>query len=404
MPEAMIDSLQEEGSALPLRHITVLDLTRARAGPTAVRHLADMGAKVVHIEAPGVPSEDPVGKSRDGSDYQNLHRNKRMMCLDLKSPEGHKVFMKLVEHADVIIENMRPDVKVRLKVTYEDVKAVNPRIVYGSISGFGQTGPYANRAGVDQIAQGMGGLMSVTGNPGDGPMRVGIAINDTSAGNLLALGIVAALVDRSFSGKGRWVTTSLLETQIFMLDFQAARWLVEGEIAGQTGNGHPTGGVSGVFKTKDGFINLASNSVRAWPRFCDAIGKSEWKDKPEWKSGNDRSKHRDEIADMLKEVFMTQTSDYWVELLDKAGSPCGPIYSINETFADPHVKQLGMTVKMPHKERGEMELVASPINFDGAKKTIRIPTRESGADTNDVLHEVGYSDAEIEKFRAEKVV
>ena len=236
--------------ALPLSRITVLDLTLARAGPTCVRHLADWGANIIRIEPAEVTGEDVSGK-REGFDFQNLHRNKKMVRLNLKSPEGHAAFMRLVEKADVIIENMRAEVKHRLKVSYDDVKKVNPRIVYGSISGFGQTGPYGKRAGVDQIVQGMGGLMSITGLPGQGPVRVGIAIADLTAGNLLAFGVMTALFERETTGVGRWVHTSLLEAQIFMLDFQASRYLMSGEVAGQAVNDHPTGVPTGVFPSYD---------------------------------------------------------------------------------------------------------------------------------------------------------
>src|SRR5215471_18352163 len=261
---------------LPLSGIRVLDLTLARAGPTCIRHLADWGADVIRIEPPGAQTEDAIGL-RHGFDFQNLHRNKRAIRLDLKTAEGHAAFLRLVETADVLVENMRPTVKGRLHVAWEDVRAVNPRIVYGSISGFGQDGPYGHRAGVDQIAQGMGGLMSITGLPGQGPVRVGVPIDDLVAGTLLALGISMALIERARTGVGRWVTTSLLEAQIFMLDFQAARWLMAGEVAPQAGNDHPTGIPTGVFRTCDGHINIAASSARMFERFCDTIGKPEWK-------------------------------------------------------------------------------------------------------------------------------
>src|SRR5499433_4421348 len=233
---------------LPLNDFLVIDLTAHRAGPTAVRQLDDWGAQVIKIEPSG-ELVDATGSRRDGPDFQNLHRNKRAMTLNLKSNEGRAIFMKLAERADVIVENYKSDVKHRLGIDYEAVRKINPRIIYGSISGFGQDGPYEGRAGVDQIAQGMGGLRSITGHPGQGPVRVGIAINDTSAGLLLAYGIVVALLDRERTGEGQWVQTSLLEAQIFMLDFQAARWLMEKDVAQQAGNDHPTSIPTGVFKT-----------------------------------------------------------------------------------------------------------------------------------------------------------
>src|SRR5918998_2984126 len=252
---------------LPLDGYRVIDLTAHRAGPTAVRQLADWGADVIKIEAPGEHT-DATGSRRDGPDFQNLHRNKRSLTLDLKSSEGKKIFFQLVEKADVVVENFKSTVKYRLGVDYDAVRKVNSRIVYGSISGFGQDGPYEGRPGVDQIAQGMGGLMSITGHPGGGPVRVGVAINDTSAGLLLASGIILALLDRERTGEGQWVHTSLIEAQIYMLDFQAARYLMNGEVAGQEGNFHPTGVGTGMFQTADGYINVAAAGDAVWERFC----------------------------------------------------------------------------------------------------------------------------------------
>ncbi|MGZ8197341.1 MAG: CaiB/BaiF CoA transferase family protein, partial [Burkholderiales bacterium] len=298
----MTQAASESGQPhLPLSGVVVLDLTLARAGPTCVRHLGDWGAEIIRIEPPEEQGEDVTGR-RDGFDFQNLHRNKRTMNLNLKTPEGHAAFMKLVERADVIVENMRAAVKHRLRVAYDDVRKVNPRIVYGSISGFGQTGPYGKRAGVDQIVQGMGGLMSVTGLPGQGPVRVGIPIADLTAGNLLALAIMMALFDRTRTGVGRWVHTSLLEAQIFMLDFQASRWLMDKEVAQQAGNDHPTGTPTGVFPASDGHFNIAAASERVWERMCDAMGKSEWKSKPEWSTRGKRSKDRVALNAAISEV------------------------------------------------------------------------------------------------------
>ncbi|MEO8713388.1 MAG: CoA transferase, partial [Acetobacteraceae bacterium] len=298
------------GAHLPLSGLKVLDLTLARAGPTCVRHLADWGADVIRIEPPPTGGEDIAG-ARHGFDFQNLHRNKRAMHLNLKDKQGHEAFMRLAATADVIVENMRAQVKHRLKISYDDVRAINPRIVYASISGFGQDGPYGLRAGVDQIAQGMGGLMSITGLPGQGPVRVGIPIADLTAGNLLALGVMLALFDRERTGVGRWVTTSLLESQVFMLDFQASRWLMAHEVAGQAGNDHPTGIPTGVFPSSDGHINIAASSARLWERFCEAIERPDWKNKPEWKTQHGRSKDRKAINAAIGEITRTKPAAHW---------------------------------------------------------------------------------------------
>jgi formyl-CoA transferase len=391
------------GAALPLKGIRVLDLTLARAGPTCVRHLADWGADVIRIEPPPGDGEDIAG-NRDGFDFQNLHRNKRAMRLNLKTPEGHAAFMRLAAKADVIVENMRSAVKHRLKVSYDDVKAINPGIVYGSISGFGQTGPYGKRAGVDQIAQGMGGLMSITGEPGRGPMRVGIPVDDLTAGNLLAMGISMALFDRTRTGVGRWVQTSLLEVQVFMLDFQASRWLMKGEVAGQAGNDHPTGIPTGVFPTSDGFINIAASSGRLWERFADTIGKPEWKAHPKWSNQKGRSDDRRAINAAIGEVTSTMPANHWIELFEGAGIPCGPINTIDKVFADPQVQHLGLATPVNHPRLGASHVVANPVQMSGIPRGVRTATADAGEHTAEVLAEAGYSEAEIAELRAKGVV
>jgi formyl-CoA transferase len=395
--------MAEEARHMPLAGLRVLDLTLARAGPTCVRHLADWGADVIRIEPPPTGGEDIAG-ARHGFDFQNLHRNKRAMHLNLKEPEGHEAFMRLVKTADVVVENMRAQVKHRLKIAYEDLRAANPRIVYGSISGFGQDGPYGHRAGVDQIAQGMGGLMSITGLPGQGPVRVGIPIADLTAGNLLALGIMVALFDRERTGVGRWVTTSLLEAQIFMLDFQASRWLMAKEVAQQAGNDHPTGIPTGVFPTSDGYINIAASSARLWERFCDAIERPDWKAKPEWKTQKGRSADRKAINEAIGAVTRTKAAAHWIELFEGAGIPCGPIYTIDQVFADPQVKHLGMARRMDSPVLGATEVVASAINISGVPKDIRTPPPEAGADTDAVLRSIGYDADQIAAMRKKGVV
>jgi crotonobetainyl-CoA:carnitine CoA-transferase CaiB-like acyl-CoA transferase len=410
MPESPADVTSRERamfaasqSRLPLNGITVLDLTLARAGPTAVRHFADWGANVIRIEPPATEGEDVAGR-RHGFDFQNLHRNKRAVTLNLKSKEGHEAFMRLAAKADVVLENMRANVKHRLKVSYDDVKAINPRIVYGSISGFGQDGPYGPRAGVDQIAQGMGGLMSITGEPGRGPMRVGIPIDDLTAGNLLALGCMMALFDRERTGVGRWVTTSLLEAQVFMLDFQASRWLMEGEVAGQAGNDHPTGIPTGVFPTSDGYINIAASSSRVFTRFCEAIDRKDWLQRDDWKTQVGRSRDRKAINASISEITATMPSNHWIELFEANGIPCGPIYSIDQVFADPQVKHLGMATKMHSPHVGEAEVVASGINISGFSKAIRLHTPDAGEHGDEILKSVGYTDAELDDMRRKGVI
>ena len=391
-------------SPLPLNDFFVLDLTAHRAGPTAARQLADWGADVLKIEAPG-EAIDATGSRRDGPDFQNLHRNKRSITLNLKSKEGLEIFFKLARRADVVVENYKSDVKHRLGVDYEAVKKINPRIVYGSISGFGQDGPYAGRPGVDQIAQGMGGLMSITGHPGQGPVRVGIAINDTSAGLLLSYGIVLALLNRERTGEGQWVQTSLLEAQIFMLDFQAARYLMKGEVAGQEGNFHPTSPGTGMFRTADGHINIAASGDNLWRRFCEAAGAKDLIENPDFATVAARAKNRLALNTHLDEIVGRHPSAYWVELLNKVGVPCGPINTIDRTFADPQVQHLGIAKPVNNPRHGPQTVVGQPIHLSSYPQPDELrPTPEQGQHTDAVLRELGYDAAAIEALRARGAV
>ena len=385
--------------SLPLAHIRVLDLTRVRAGPTCVRQLADWGADVVKIEQPG-RGDGQMGDARLGPDFQNLHRNKRSLTLNLKSEAGKGVFMKLAETADVVVENYRPDVKHRLGVDYEAVKAVNPGIVYASISGFGQDGPYGNLPGFDQVAQGMGGLMSITGLPGQGPVRAGIPVADLSAGLFAALGVLTALVGRTQTGEGRWVRTSLLEAQITMLDFQAERWLLSKDVPQQAGNNHPTGIPTGVFKTKDGHINIAATGDAIYKRFCAAMGREDWLTDPRYDTPRNRSVNRDAMNAEIEAITRTRTSGEWIAAFNEAGVPAGYIYAIDEVFDDPQVKHLGMAAPAKHPKLGDIELVAQPVKISGAEFTVRSATPELGEHTDEVLTEAGYDQTDIAALRS----
>ena len=388
-----------------LSHIRVIDLTRVRSGPTAVRQLADWGADVIKVEAPeSVEPDGALGASRHSSDFQNLHRNKRSITLNLKQPEAIEILMKLVETSDVVVENFRPDVKDRLGVDYESLKLRNPRIILASISGFGQDGPYAKRPGFDQIAQGMGGLMSITGAPGEGPMRVGIPVADLTAGLFCAMGIQTALLEREKSGVGQWVNTSLLQAQIFMLDFQAARWLSEKHVAGQAGNNHPTSVPTGVFKTSDGSINLAVAGETIWRRFADAVNKKEWIEKNEFKNAKERLKNRDYLNKLIEEVTISKTSDEWVEKLEKVGVPCGPINSIDKVFSDPQVKHLGIAQSVDTIPFGQTELVGQPFNLSRSPSIMKQRPPEKGEHNADVLLDLGLSNEELDEFKSKNII
>ena len=388
-----------------LSHIRVIDLTRVRSGPTAVRQLADWGADVIKVEAPeSVEPDGALGASRHTSDFQNLHRNKRSITLNLKKSEAIEILMKLVEKSDVVVENFRPDVKQRLGIDYEILKKRNPRIILASISGFGQDGPYAKRPGFDQIAQGMGGLMSITGEPGKGPMRVGIPVADLTAGLFCAMGIQTALIEREKSGLGQWVNTSLLQAQIFMLDFQASRWLCDNNVAGQAGNNHPTSVPTGVFKTSDGSINLAVAGETIWRRFAEAVDKRDWLEMEEFKDAKNRLKNRDYLNSLIEELTVTKSSNEWVEKLEKVGVPCGPINSIDKVFDDPQVKHLGIAQSVDTIPFGETELVGQPFNLSRTPSSLKQRPPEKGEQNNDVLKELGFSDEELNDLKNQNII
>ena len=385
--------------SLPLEPYTVIDLTRARSGPTCVRQLAEMGAKVIKVE-----SREQDDFTRDEFDFQNLHRNKRSITLDLKHPKGVEVLKKLAAKADVVVENFRPDVKHRLGIDYEALSKINPKIVYASISGFGQSGPYRDRPGYDQIAQGLGGLMSVTGLPGQGPVRVGIPVADLTAGMFLAHGILVALLERERSGKGQWVHTSLLEAMVRMLDFQTTRWLIGQEIPPQAGNDHPTGIPTGVFKTSDGHMNIAASGQHMYRRLCEALDVKHLVDDPRFKTPQDRSKNRVACNSELEKATVTKTSAEWVDILNKAGVPCGPILDVKQVFEDEQIKHLQLAVEIQHPRLGKQKVQNLPVTLSRTPGKVVSASPDLGEHTDQVLGELGYSKADIEALKRDKVL
>ncbi|SFH98534.1 CaiB/BaiF CoA transferase family protein [Albimonas pacifica] len=387
-------------AAGPLSRFRILDLTRIRSGPTCVKQFADWGADVIRIEPPA----DASGYAdRSGSDFQNLHRNKRSLTLDLKTEEGRGLLLRLVDGADALVENFRPGVMDRLGLGWEALHARNPALVMGSISGFGQTGPYASRPGFDQVAQGMGGLMSVTGLPGQGPVRAGIPVADLTAGMWCAMGVMAALLEREVTGEGRWVQTSLLQAQVAMLDFQAARWLIDGQVPGQAGNDHPTATPMGVYPASDGLMNIAVTGARMWRDFCAVIGRADLADHPDYAAPRDRLRNRPALNALIGAITATRTIAEWTEALLAASIPCGPINAVDQVFADPQVQAMGLVGEVEHPSRGPLKVLNQPVRMSGAEPVLRAPAPEAGEHSDELLAELGLSAAEIADLKERKI-
>src|SRR5580765_2472693 len=384
-------SMPAIAASTALARFRVLDFSRVRAGPTCVKQFADFGADVIKIESPpGVDPNEGMGGPRQGPDFQNLHRNKRAMTLNLKLPEAREVFGRLVKTADVVVENFRPDVKHRLGIDYASLEKLNPRIILASISGFGQDGPYRDRPGFDQIAQGMSGLMSVTGAPGGGPMRTGAAIADVAGGLFAALGIMTALLEREHSGRGQWVQSSLLNAGIALLDFQAARYTMKGEVPGQVGNDHPTSMPTSAYTTKDGYINVAASGDGMWKRICQLFGREDLATDERFKTNELRAKNRAALNAEMNKALAARSSAQWIEALNKIGVPCGPIYKMDEVFADPQVQHLGAAAEVSHPRLGRLRILNQAVKLSRTPATLKTSTPEIGQHTDEILRELEY--------------
>ena len=398
----MESSLKKQTKLEVLSDVFVLDLSRVRSGPTCVRQLCDWGARVIKIESPEDTSE--MGGPRDGPDFQNLHRGKESLTLNLKSKEGTEVFQELLAKADVVVENFRPEIKYKLGLDYNTLSTINPAIILASISGFGQEGPYKDRPGFDQVAQGISGLMSITGEPGGGPMRVGIPLADLSAGLFAAQGILLALYERQNSGKGQWIQTSLLQSQIFMLDFQAARYAMNGEIPRQAGNNHPTSIPTGVFKTRNGYINIAASGEAIWQKLARALGHDEWIVDPLFSTALARSQNRDQLGEKINECTIYKETSDWIALLNEGGVPCGPIYSIDQMFSDPQVSQLHISQAVINSDSEEITVLTQPVSLSRTPSKLKKAAPKIGENTNEILAELGYEEKDITYLRDNKCV
>jgi len=383
-----------------LARFRVVDLTQVRAGPTACRQLADWGADVIQVQMPEHMRGDDTLGGQEGSDYQYTHRNKRSITLNLKEPEGISVLKRLIAGADVVVENFRPDVKFRLGIDYETLAVDNPGLVYASISGFGQTGPLAARPGFDQIAQGMGGLMSVTGLVEQGPMRVGIPIADLCAGIFAAQGILVALLERQASGKGQWLHTSLLESMVYMMDFQTSRWLIDGEVATQAGNFHPTSIPTGVYKARDGYMNIAVFGSKIWERFCDILGAPQWVSDERYKDKRGRSINRDSLNAEINRLLAAQDRDYWIERLNAGGVACGHINTMEEVFEEPQIQHLAMVKEVVSTHLGAQRLVGQPVQLERTPSSIARAAPRRGEHTEEILAELGWGAEDLARMKS----
>jgi crotonobetainyl-CoA:carnitine CoA-transferase CaiB-like acyl-CoA transferase len=383
-----------------LQRFRVIDLTQVRAGPTACRQLADWGADVIQVQMPEHMRGDDTLGGQDGSDYQYTHRNKRSITLNLKEEEGVATLKRLIASADVVVENFRPDVKFRLGIDYETLAGQNPGLVYASISGFGQSGPLAGRPGFDQIAQGMGGLMSVTGLPGDGPVRVGIPIADLCAGIFAAQGILVALLEREASGRGQWLHTSLLEAMVYMMDFQTARYLIDGEVGTQAGNFHPTSIPTGVYKARDGYLNIAVFGSKIWERFCQILGAPEWIEEARYHDKASRSVNRDALNAEINRRLAAHDRSHWIEQFNAGGVACGLISDMREVFQEPQVQHLGMVKDVVSARLGPQRLVGQPMQLERTPSTIARAAPRRGEHTEEVLGELGVGPDDLARMKA----
>lgn len=388
-----------------LSQLRVIDLSQVRAGPTCIKQFADFGADVIKVEPPdSVPRGELYVGARDGADMQNLHRNKRSITLDLKSPRAREVLEPLLKTADLVVENFRPSVKARLGLDYETLSKLNPRLVLVSISGFGQDGPYRDRPGFDQIIQGMCGLMSATGMPDGPPVRAGTAVVDMAAGLYAALGAMTALLERAHSGKGQWVQASLLHVGIGLMDFQAARYLMDGAVAKRVGNDHPTSMPTSAYPTADGYLNIGAGGDEMWRRLCRALGRPELADDPDFLTDPDRSKNRNRLNAILGDIFRTETTEEWSGRLAQADVPSGPIYTMDQVFADPQVQHARIAAPLDHPRRGRIHVVDQVVKLERTPAHVAMPLEDKGGSNDDVLAELGLSAQTIAELRAQQVI
>ena len=391
-----------------LEGIKVLDFSRALAGPYCTMMLADMGAEVIKLEMPGKGDDSrsygPPFVEGESAYFMSVNRNKKSLTLNMKSEGSTEIIHRLIKQADVLVENFRPGVMERLGWGFQRVKEMNSKIIYCSISGFGQDGPYRMLPGFDQVMQGMGGIMSITGEPGGPPIKVGVAIADISGGMFAAYGILAALYNREKRGRGQMIDVSLLDSQVALLTYQAGAYFASGEIPQPVGSGHPLIVPYQAFKAKDVYFNIAAGNDKLWKMLCKAIGLEKVMDDPKFATNAKRVENREEIVKIISDIIITKNGEEWLKILTDAGVPCGPIYTMDKIFTDPQVLHRQMLKELDHPKIGKVKVTGVPIKLSDTPGEVGTAPPILGQHTQEILTELGFSDQDIKKFRQEKVI